>query len=131
VRLTKRTVEVSRTIEAPAPLLWELLTRTRYWPEWGPTVAAVEGPASIAAGTNGRLRTPVGLWLDFEITDFDEGRFWAWRVAKVGATTHRIQPEGEGRSTVTFAAPWFGAPYAGILWLGLRKLDELAQARSA
>ncbi len=127
----KGRVEVSRSIDAPAALLWELVTRTRDWAEWGPTVTAVEGPEKIVAGAVGRLRTPVGLWLDFEITDVDEGRFWAWRVANVSATTHRIEPDGEGRSTVTFSAPWWAAPYAGVLWLGLRKLDELARERVA
>ncbi len=123
-------VEVSRSIEAPAALLWKLMARTRYWTEWGPTVTAVEGPETIGAGAVGRVRTPIGLWLDFEITDFEEGHHWAWRVARLSATTHRIRPDGKGGSIVTFSAPWWAAPYASVLWLGLRRLDELARAES-
>ncbi|MFB1490805.1 MULTISPECIES: hypothetical protein [unclassified Thiocapsa] len=55
--------KVDRIIEAPAGVAWRILTDTREWPIWGPSVRAVEAPADlIGPGMRGRIQTPVGLW---------------------------------------------------------------------
>src|SRR5918993_3871762 len=79
-----------RTTASP-DAVWDVLVDTEAWPRWGPTVSAVDleegdgaGPAGtrVRLGTRGRVRTPDGLWLPFEVTEWVEGERWAWRGAR-------------------------------------------------
>lgn len=128
-----RHVELTRDIAAPAEAVWSLLTDTSLWPRWGPTVSDVEiadrvlGPAS-----RGRVRTVVGVWLPFEVTSFEPGRSWTWRVAGVPATSHRIEPLAAGRTRLVFGVPWPAAIYAAVLAIGMRNIERLLESsRSA
>lgn len=120
-------MEVARVIAAPPSTLWELLARPRRWPEWGPTVRRVEcGDPEIRAGTHGRVRTPLGVWLPFTVTAVDPGRAWHWRVAGMAATGHRIEPVDERHARVVFEIPWWAPPYAIVCRAALRNLSRLA-----
>ena len=67
-------LEVSANIASSAAVAWRLLTDTHAWPQWGPSVRAVDAPTRvITAGTRGRVQTTVGLWVPFEITDWGGG----------------------------------------------------------
>jgi hypothetical protein len=91
--------QVDRIIEAPAGVAWRILIDTREWPIWGPSVRAVEAPAQlIGPGMRGRIQTPLGLWLPFEVTRWEPGHAWSWRVAGVDATGHRVTPLGPALS---------------------------------
>jgi len=37
-----RRIEVSRTVDAPPAVAWDLTADTRHWPAWGPPVTAVD-----------------------------------------------------------------------------------------
>ena len=67
-----RKVWTRRTIEAPVPEVWHLLTDTSTWPVWGPSVrgATVNQP-ELALGATGTVDTIAGVRLPFEITAFD------------------------------------------------------------
>ncbi|MEA5386376.1 SRPBCC family protein [Haloarculaceae archaeon H-GB2-1] len=72
---------VAERVACPATAAWSLLTDTERWPEWGPSVRAVEATDRyVRAGTTGRVRTVGGLWLPFEVTSCRAYR-WGWRVA--------------------------------------------------
>ena len=87
-------LKVTESISAPAAIAWTLLTDTRAWPHWGPSVRAVDAPARfITAGMRGRVQTTPGPWLPFEITDWEEGTYWRWRVGGIPATGHRVSPD--------------------------------------
>ena len=74
---------VSRDIDAPAHIAWRLLIDTAEWPRWGPSVRAVEAPQRrIGPGMRGRIQTPPGLWLPFDIT--------AWQPGEVVESYHRL-----------------------------------------
>ncbi|NNE11333.1 MAG: SRPBCC family protein [Ilumatobacter sp.] len=120
---------VEREIDAPADQVWELLTDPAVWPEWGPTVqsAAVDG-GELALGATGTVRTPLGLELPFEITEFDPPRSWSWKVARVPATSHRVVPLGEDRCRAGFSIWWAGAPYLAVCRVALGRIERLATA---
>jgi hypothetical protein len=119
--------KVDRIIEAPVGVAWRILTDTREWPIWGPSVRAVEAPADlIGPGMHGRLLTPVGLWLPFEITRWEPEHVWAWRVAGVEATGHRVDPLGPGRCRVTFEIPRWAPFYRLVCDAALRRIDTRA-----
>jgi len=110
-------------IAAPAPRVWQLLIDTHAWPKWGPSVRAVDAPARfITAGTRGRVQTAFGLWLPFEITDWEEGRAWAWRVGGIPGTGHRVTPLTGSSCRVTFTIPSWAPFYVPVCRLALRRL---------
>jgi uncharacterized protein YndB with AHSA1/START domain len=122
-------IRSSIDIDAPARDVWPYLAEFRHWPAWGPTVSAVEADADeVAPGVTGRVRTPVGVWLPFTITDVVPGRAWDWRVGGVPATGHVLTETGEATCRVEFTAPSVAAPYLPVLRAGLRRLDAIATA---
>ena len=118
-------LDVAATFTAPAVDAWRLLTDTRTWPQWGPTVTAVDTePTVIGPGSTGRLRTPGGLWLPFTITTFDPGSRWSWRVAGIPATGHRVEATDRG-CRIVFEVPRFSAPYTVVCRVALRRMGHL------
>ncbi|HET9690524.1 MAG TPA: SRPBCC family protein [Acidimicrobiales bacterium] len=119
----------SRHIAADAAAVWALLVDTERWPVWGPTVAAATldgGGRVIGPGSRGRVRTAVGVALPFEVTDWRDGRSWAWRVAGVPATAHAVEPLPDGGCRASIRVPWWAAAYLAVCWEGLRRIDRLA-----
>ncbi len=116
-----------RGIDASDAVAWDLLTDTTRWPEWGPTVRSVEldGDA-LHAGARGTVTTVAGLNLPFEITVFEPPGRWAWRVAGLPATDHRVEPEGEERCRVGFGVPVAAAPYLAVCRIATARLAQLA-----
>ncbi|WP_254837642.1 SRPBCC family protein [Natronomonas marina] len=120
---------VGADIAAPADRVWELLVDTERWPEWGPTVAAVESPTRrIEAGTTGHVRIRgIGARVPFEIRCFDaEAMRWRWDVAGVPATGHRVAASGDG-CRVEFEIPFAAAGYAPVCRRACRKIKRLAE----
>jgi hypothetical protein len=121
-------VDVSRTMRVPPGVAWQLLTDTRRWPDWGPTVAeVVASDPVLTATTTGQVRPLVGPWLPFRVTAFDPGHRWAWRVAGVPATGHRVEPTATG-CRVVFEVPTPVAAYAAVCRLALGRIERLALA---
>jgi uncharacterized membrane protein len=125
-------VRVRIEIEAPADVVWPLLADFVHWPEWGPSVRAVDVEAStVAAGVTGRVRTAIGVWLPFEIGAVEPGRSWQWSVAGIDATGHGLEPLSESRCAVEFSVPRLFAPYRWVLERGLRRIKALAEQVAA
>ena len=75
---------VSRVVQAPAAHVWRVLIDTTTWTQWGPSISEVRHEGRfLGPGSHGQIRPPVGPWLDFRVTRFDEGRQWTWSVAGV------------------------------------------------
>jgi hypothetical protein len=94
------------------------LVDTAAWPEWGPSVAAVEcDDRRIRAGSTGRVTVrSVGVRVPFEITSLDwdgsRGR-WTWRVGRIPATGHVVESLDRG-CRVAFEVPLAAAAYVPI-----------------
>lgn len=123
-----RRVEVSAVVDAPARAAWDLLIDTRRWPEWGPSVRAVEcTDRRIRAGSTGRVRIPGGIRLPFEIDGFDATTMrWTWRVARIPATGHRVVPLN-GHCRVAFELPLVAAGYAPVCRRALGRIADLLE----
>ena len=122
----------STVIDAPPEAVWPLITRFDWWPTWGPTVSGVTSASrEVAPQVRGRVTTPVGVSLPFEITEFEAGHNWSWRVAGRRATGHRIELLPDGRTNVVFTAPAHWGPYGVVLSAGLRRLKALAEGAAS
>jgi len=123
-------LEASATIHAPATTTWRLLTDTRAWPDWGPSVRAVDSPARfIGADARGQVQTALGLWLPFRITAWEPDVFWAWSVADIPATGHRVTPISATTCKVAFTVPVWAPFYLPVCQAALRRLDRLATGK--
>ncbi|MFW2380792.1 MAG: SRPBCC family protein [Acidimicrobiales bacterium] len=122
---------VHRDIGAPPATVWELLTDPHYWSEWGPTVreADVHGDR-LQMGARGTVTTVAGVDLPFEITNYDEGSRWEWKVGGVPATDHTVEPSGPDSCRVGFGVPWPAAPYLAFCRLALERLEKMATAKN-
>jgi uncharacterized protein YndB with AHSA1/START domain len=120
-------LSVHRVIDAPPEAAWQLLVDLDAWPQWGPSISSAElDPPHRELGLHatGKVQTAVGVRLPFEITDFQPGRRWAWKVAGVPATGHRVEPSGDG-ARVTMEVPWWAGPYVTVCMLALRRIEML------
>lgn len=126
-----RRLDVTRTVAAPAARAWNLLREADRWPEWGPSVAAVDCPVRrVERGAEGRVRVAgLGVWVPFRVTACEEYR-WTWRVAGVLATGHRVDPRGEHRSTVAVEVPPAAAPYVPVCRRALARFAALVEDRT-
>jgi len=125
-----RRICVSRTIPVARERAWDVLTDTDQWPSWGPSVRGVEASDRyIERGTTGRVKTPVGVWVPFEITDCADYR-WTWRVAKIPATGHRVdavETAGEDGATcrVVFEVPLLAGGYVPVCQRALERIEAI------
>lgn len=118
-----------RAVAAPTAVVWDLLVDLDAWPRWGPTVTAArldDGGRLLTSGARGAVRTPVGLWVPFAVTELSEHTLWSWSVGGVPATTHRVREQGDG-SVVELGAPWWAAAYLPVLEVATRRLAALAE----
>ena len=119
-------LEIVEEIDAPLLAIWDQLTRVSQWPSWGPSVTDVRcADECIRLGSVGQVRTAMGFWVNFEITELEPGRFWRWRVAGVEATGHRVEPAGPGRCRLVFEVPWWAAPYALVCRRAARRIAQI------
>ncbi|MCW2589677.1 MAG: hypothetical protein JWQ86_2104 [Mycobacterium sp.] len=122
---------VSRRIQTTADAVWQLLVDLDDWPRWGPTVQRAELDGGVLTlGTKGRVWTPVGLPLPFEITEFVPGRSWAWQVAGVPATRHGVDPEDDG-CRAWMSAPLWAPAYLPVLAIALQRIEAMAGSSAA
>jgi hypothetical protein len=117
----------ARSMPASPEAAWRVLTDLDAWPVWGPTVQGAElsEPGPLRLGSRGKVWTPVGVPLPFEVTEFDDGREWAWRVAGVPATRHTVTAHRDG-CRVTFGVPVWAPPYLIVCALALKRIEGLA-----
>lgn len=128
LKLNFPNAEVSRSLKKPCGHIWEVLTDTATWPQWGPSVKAVEcRDRIIKQGTRGRVRTVAGIWLPFIITRYEESRFWSWNVAGIPATGHRVEPQEKNLCQLTFEVPLIAAPYAYICKIALDRIAGILE----
>lgn len=120
----------SRHIDAAPATVWRILTDLDAWPVWGPTVAGAQmhDGEPMGLGAHGRIWTPVGVPLPFEINLFEPRRLWGWKVAGVPATQHGVESDGQG-CRVWMSAPLWAPAYVPVLAVALRRIEGLALTR--
>lgn len=123
---------VDRLIAAPPSAVWEVLVDLEAWPKWGPSVsgARLDPPhTELGMHVTGRVQTPLGFAVPFVVTEFEPGRHWAWKVAGVPATHHRVEPVGD-HTRAAMSVPLWAVPYLTVCAIGLSRIDRLV-TRSA
>jgi hypothetical protein len=124
--INKTFLSVGRHFEYDAPTVWNVIADTWQWTRWGPTVAGVVcEDRFIKATSRGKVRTSLGLWFPFRITEYRNGVEWRWNVASVSATGHRIVVHPDSGCDLWFDTPILAAPYSLICSMALLKIERL------
>ena len=112
----------------PSQDVWDIITNTTRWPEWGPSIIAVDCvDRYIRKGTCGRVKTLFGIWLPFVIIDFDDQRYWSWKIWGIRATGHRIEPVDAFKCNIFFEVPSIAFPYLSICWIAIKRIEANLQ----
>jgi len=120
-----RRLVVRRPVTAPVETVWDVLTDTRRWPDWGPSITAVESADRyITSGSRGRVRVLRALWLPFEITSCESYR-WTWDVARLSATGHFAAAHPAG-AVVGFELPLAAVGYVPVCQRACGRVGALA-----
>lgn len=118
---------VGRLVRASPASAWALISDTGSWTQWGPSVSEVQpANAALSLGLTGRLRTPLGLWLPFEVTAFDPPHSWAWSVLGIPATSHLVEP-APGGCRVVFGVPAPAFAYLPVCRFALHRIAALLE----
>jgi uncharacterized protein YndB with AHSA1/START domain len=129
VRLEHNRMVISLAIRCTAEDAWKLLTDTQQWPRWGPSVARVScAQRYIGPDSEGRVKTSLGFWVPFAITEYRDHQFWSWRIGRFAATGHRIRVEDETACVVAFDMPWWALPYLLVCRVALGRIRRLLEA---
>lgn len=127
---TSRRVRVALRANCAPDAVWAILSDTRLWPKWGPSLTGVDidGPDSVVhKGMRGRVRTVLGPRLPFELEDVEPPRSWSWRVWGVKATGHEVIADGDGGAWIVFTFPWWAFLYAPVCLWAARRIAALAR----
>ncbi len=126
IKISASQVSVGKFYHTLPLIVWDLITDTFKWPQWGPTVKRVQCPERfICKGTQGQVLTAFGIWLPFIITEYDPASFWSWNVASVKATGHRIQAVKTRGCYLWFEVPIIAAPYTLVCQMALGRIKNL------
>ena len=128
-KLIRSHFNISRIIQTTPEALWDMLTDTKSWPQWGPTVKAVQSNSQyIRAGSTGHVKTVLGFWAPFAITEWADGQYWSWRVFNIRATGHRIEIIDGKCCRLIFEVPFWAGPYAIICKVAADRIARYLEA---
>ncbi len=129
IKFSTNRIDIGRFYNASIPFVWDLITDTVQWPQWGPTVRRVESTDRfIRKGTSGRVLTTIGVWLPFVIVEYKHRCFWSWKVASIKATGHRVRSAETEGSYLWFEVPIIAAPYILVCEMALNRIENLTAA---
>lgn len=110
-------------ITAPVERVWEITADVESWPDWTPTVTSVRriGTEPFGRGSVARIRQPAQPESEWTVTEWQEGRRFAWATERTGLRMvgiHEMEPAGDGtvNRLVVEAEGWL----AVLLWPILR-----------
>lgn len=117
-----RFFETSRHIDAAPQPVWEVIADVVRWPEWTPTVDAVEqldsGPLRV--GFRAKVRQPKLPQAVWQVTEVAAGRSFTWESRGPGIRTiagHQVVPDGTGcRVTLSIEQAGPLGAVAALLW---------------
>lgn len=105
-------------IAAPPEDVWSVLVDVEAWPTWTASMTSVqlETPGPLRLGSVAKVRQPRLAPTTFTVTEYDDGRSFAWSTGNRLLTTvgdHRVEPAPDG-SHVTLTLRQEG-PLAGVV----------------
>jgi uncharacterized protein YndB with AHSA1/START domain len=111
--LTMAHFHITVEIQAPPQLVWAVLFDIECWPAWTPTVTNVRllDPGPPAVGTRALVRQPKLPPAQWQITELEDGRSFAWITRAPGVlVTARHWVEGAANGSRATLSLDFSGP---------------------
>ena len=127
----KKRISICKQIDASPAVVWDVLTDTRLWPTWGPSILAVEcSDRFIGRSSRGRIKTLLLFWLPFSIIEFRPMDYWNWRVGPLTATGHKLNQAGDNSCNLCFEMSRWAVFYLPVCWLALLNINKISALKS-
>lgn len=125
----------SVSIAAPLEMVYAVLANIRTWPQWSPTMDAVEcrdlGP--IHPGTTALVRQPGLRPATWEVDVVEPNRRFLWHMGAPGyriEADHELAPHPDG--IVARLSVEMSGPLSGLVWVGFgRKIRRYVDMEAA
>lgn len=109
----QRALAATTHIEAPRERVWALLADVAHWPDWLPTMTAVQplGPAALAIGARYRITQPRLKPAVWTVVRLEPLRSFAWESRAPGvraSADHVLSPMPDGSTSVTLQIEFSG-----------------------
>lgn len=132
IAFRNKRISVCKVLSASPETVWDIITDTRLWPVWGPSLLNVDcNDRYIQLGSEGRVKTLFFCWLPFTVTKFNHMQFWTWNIGPVKATGHTLTRKDEMSCELCFDMTWWAVMYIPICWLALIKIDKILTKKSS
>jgi hypothetical protein len=132
ISLRNKRFSVCKVLSASPETVWDIITDTRLWPVWGPSLLNVDcNDRYIQLGSEGRVKTLFFCWLPFTVTKFSHMQFWAWNIGPVKATGHTLTQKSGMSCELCFDMAWWAVIYIPVCWLALVKIDNIITKKSS
>jgi hypothetical protein len=93
-------IAVTKSIEAPAPTIWNLLTDLRAQSKWNSTVTSIEGTVALGGHVSFTVPEAPGQTFKERVVAYDEAKSMVWRLNRwpllVGERSYRLTPGVHG-----------------------------------
>lgn len=134
----------SLDVDADAGTIWRIWSDTAHWPDWNPSVKAIELSGPFAAGTPGAMSTSAGKTHRGRLAEVKPPRSFRLDAWPIPATTFhfdcRIEPRAGGGSVISqsvsfdglgaILGPLMGKQVAATFPEVLQALKQKAEAAS-
>ncbi|UDY34772.1 SRPBCC family protein [Dermatobacter hominis] len=121
--------ERSMRIEAPADVVWRVMSDVERWHTWTASIESIEitGPgdaesgAPLGSGGTAIVRQPGFPKAEWTVTEWRPGRSFTWESPAPGVRSvgiHSVEPDGDAASTATLTIRQTGVlgPLIGLLF---------------
>lgn len=123
-------ISVCKEISVSPEAVWDIITDTHIWPEWGPSLLDVDSnDRYIKLNSKGRVKTLFLFWLPFTVTNFRYMHFWTWDIGPVKATGHTLTRKSAMSCELCFDMPWWAAFYIPVCWLALVRIVKITTSK--
>jgi hypothetical protein len=89
-------IAVTKSIDAPATTVWNLLTDLRAQSKWNSTVTSIEGTVALGGQVSFMVPEAPGQMFREKVVAYDEAKSMVWRLNRwpllVGERTYRLTP---------------------------------------
>ena len=128
ILFNEKKIRVSKNISAPLTQIWKIITDTRLWHIWGPSVSSVKCKQRfISLNSNGVIKTFSGFKVSFLITAFKADYYWSWSINGFKATGHKVEFIDKKNTKLSFDIPIWAFFYVFICKIALSRINKLVK----